>query len=270
MQLSENCERMDTGIDIWMAQADRPEAEIRQCAGMLSDDEIDRSSRFRAARDRNRYIVRHGILRLLLSAYLRCEPADVEIRTDPKGKPHVIDRASEPAMQFNVSHSAGLAVLAFGRCAGIGVDIERINGFESMREVAALNFTSTEVNELDSAPEADRIGTFFKLWTRKEAVLKASGEGLLIPASCVDVSSPVEGEKTWITRISDASPESEYRLTDVKAAPGFAAAVAAAGRHGLTLRYRRYEFTKMKNNIITNGCMNSPSNCIRPASTCGF
>jgi 4'-phosphopantetheinyl transferase len=241
MQISDHGARANVGIDIWMAQADRPEAEVRQYAAMLSDDEIARSSRFHAARDRHRYIVRHGILRLLLSAYTCCEPLDVEIRIDSKGKPYVMDQSHESAMQFNVSHSAGLAVLAFGRCAGIGVDIERINDFESMRDVAALSFTSTELNELDNTPETGRIEAFFKLWARKEAVLKACGAGLLLPATCVDVSSPVGGEKTWIARIREAAPEGEYRLTDIAAAPGFAAAVAVTGSQGLTLTYRRYE-----------------------------
>lgn len=238
MQISDNCERANVGIDIWMVQVDRPEVEVRQYAAMLSDDETARSSRFHAARDRNRYIVRHGILRLLLSAYMCCEPPDVEIRIDSKGKPYVTDQPYEPPMQFNISHSAGLAVLAFGRCAGIGVDIERINDFESMRDVAALSFTSTELYELDNAPEADRMGAFYKLWARKEAVLKACGEGLLLPAACVDVSSPVDGQRTWITRIREASPESEYRLADVAAAPGYAAAVAVAGSHGVTLTHQ--------------------------------
>lgn len=255
MQISDNGERANVGIDIWMVQVDRPEVEVWQYAAMLSDDETARSSRFHAARDRNRYIVRHGILRLLLSAYMGCEPPDIEIRIDSNGKPYVMDQPHELAIQFNISHSAGLAMLAFGRCAGIGVDIERINDFESMRDVAALSFTSTELNELDNTPETDRIEAFFKLWARKEAVLKACGEGLLLPATCVDVSSPFGDERTWITRIREARPEGEYRLTDVAAAPGFAAALAVAGSHGVTLTHRRYELTKIKNNTLSSGGM---------------
>lgn len=238
MQISDHGARANVEIDIWIAQADRPEPEVRQYAAMLSDDEASRSSRFHAARDRNRYIVRHGILRWLLSAYLCCEPPEVEIRIDSKGKPHAAGQPHELPLQFNISHSAGLAVFAFGRCAGIGVDIEKICGFESMRDVAALNFTSAELKELDSVAEADRIGTFFKLWTRKEALLKACGDGLLLPAHRVDVSSPVGLERTWTTRIRGASCEGEYRLTDVTAAAGFSAAVAVAGSHELELRYR--------------------------------
>jgi 4'-phosphopantetheinyl transferase len=207
---------------------------------------------------------------LLLSTCLCCEPRDVEIRIDSKGKPYAADQPHEPAVQFNLSHSAGMAVFAFGRCAGIGVDIERIKDFESMREVAALSFTSAELNELDNAPAADRAGTFFKLWARKEAVLKACGEGLLLPATCVDVSSPVNGERTWVTRIREASPEAEYRLTDVMAAPGFAAAVAVAGSHKLALTHRRYKPTNVKNHVVADGCMNQPLNCIPPTGTFGL
>ena len=264
MRISGILETPSGGIDIWAAQTDRPEAEVRQYADVLSADEIERASRFRAARDRNRYIVRRGILRYLLSSYLCCDPPDTPIRVDDRGKPYVPGRQDESTVQFSISHSAGLAVLAFGRGASIGVDVERISGFDSMRQVAALNFTSTEMRELENASETECVGAFFRLWTRKEAVLKASGEGLLLPADCVDVSSPGNGEKTWVTRIKAGSHARDYRLADIAAAPGFAAAAAVGGRGALIATCRRYEFSAFKNHIVANFCTTSALNCASP------
>jgi 4'-phosphopantetheinyl transferase len=164
---------------------------------------------------------------MVLSGYIQCAPPEVEIRSDDKGKPYVVDGAHKAALQFSMSHSAGLAVFAFGRCERIGIDIEEIRGFPEMLAVAALNFTSTEVEEIHAAPEENCASTFFKLWTRKEALLKASGDGVLLPLCCVDGSTPRGELRMWRKKIKEDSSGREYALMDVMVAPGFAAAVAA-------------------------------------------
>jgi len=228
-------------IDIWTADMDCTEADVQHLAGHLSAGETMRAARFRALRDRNCYVVRRGILREIIAGYMGCGPREVEIQSDSKGKPHVTDEEHEAALQFSISQSEGLAVFAFGRCASIGVDIEKIVDFPEMREVASLNFISAEIKEIDSAHERDRVKTFFKLWTRKEAVLKAKGDGLLLPLSCVDVSTPNEEASIWETRIKGDSLGSQYRLMDVMAAPGFAAAVAAVcNGHSFEVVSRNY------------------------------
>jgi 4'-phosphopantetheinyl transferase len=235
---------MKTGwIDIWAADVDCTNDEIHECAGFLSAIETARSTRFRFAREQNRYAARHGILRVLLSAYMKCAPYEVEICSGSNGKPYVVDRAHETALQFSMSHSAGRAVFAFGRSGGVGVDIERVSGFPEVREFAAVNFTPAEIQEVDCCPESMRLQAFFKLWARKEAVLKASGDGLAIPLNCVDVSSLTGGDETWsVRRIKGDASGREFRLMDVMVAPGFVAALAAANSgHDLAVTCRRYE-----------------------------
>jgi 4'-phosphopantetheinyl transferase len=239
-------------VDIWAAGVDCTEAEIQHYAGFLSAAETARSARFRFARDRNRYVTRHGILRVLLSAYMKRAPHEVEICSGSTGKPYVVDRAHETALQFSMSHSAGRAVFAFGRSGGVGVDIERVSGFPEVREFAAVNFTPAEIQEVECCPESMRLEAFFKLWTRKEAVLKASGDGLSVPLSCVEVSSLTGGDATWsVRRIKGDASGREFRLADVMVAPGFAAALAAVNSGcDLSVTYRHFEPSMMKAGLL--------------------
>lgn len=241
MEIGENSCLRHSGIDIWATDLNYSEEEIQHLANCLSASETARADRLRTARDRNRYVARHGILRLILSAYFQCAPPEVEIRSNDKGKPYVVDGAHNAALQFSMSHSASLAVFAFGRYERIGIDIEKISGFPEMLEVAALNFTSTEIKEIYAAPEGSCDSTFFKLWTRKEALLKASGDGVLLPLSCVDGSTPRGELKMWRKKIKGDSSGREYSLMDVMVAPGFAAAVAACCTgNGFGINYKNY------------------------------
>jgi 4'-phosphopantetheinyl transferase len=151
-------------------------------------------------------------------------------------------------LQFSMSHSAGRAVFAFGRSGGVGVDIERVSGFQEVREFAAMNFTPAEIQEVECCPESMRLEVFFKLWARKEAVLKASGDGLAIPLNCVDVSTLGSYEVPWsVRRIKGDASGREFRLTDVMVAPDFAAALATVNIGcDLSVSYRHYEPSMMK------------------------
>jgi 4'-phosphopantetheinyl transferase len=214
-------------IDIWTAALDRPEEELQRYADLLSGGELARSARFRFARDRKRYVARHAILRMILSAYVRCSPRDVEIRSDLKGKPYIFNRKNSPALQFSMSYSAGLALFAFVRFGKIGVDVEQISAFPEMMELAAMNFKPAELQGLAGCSEKTRAELFFSYWGRKEAVLKASGEGLSIPLNQVDVSSLSCEAGSWgVCRILGGASGREFRLMDLKVEPGFAAAVA--------------------------------------------
>ena len=239
--ISKNSRLQTDSIDIWAADVDRSGIEIQHYAGLLSDEESARSAKFRATRHRKCYIVRHGILRELLSAYLSCRPSELKIFTDSKGKPYVVDSVLETPLQFSMSHSAGLAVFAFSRSAAIGVDIERIFGFPELREIASQHFTPAEIKEVDCCPESNRVEVFFKLWARKEAVLKANGEGLALPLRCVDVSTQITDVGTWSVLVEGDITGREYQLTDVIVAPGFATAVAVCSNgKNFTVAYRRY------------------------------
>jgi len=235
--------RLKSGmIDIWAAEVDGSDAEIVNYEGLLSASEVARSNRFHFARDRNRYVTRHGILRILLADYMLCRPQDIEFYSDSKGKPHVVKQAPESDLQFSMSHSAGLAVFAFGQSISIGVDIEKILDFPELSGVVSHNFAPAEIKEIDKYPESARLEVFFQIWARKEAVLKASGDGLSLDLRCVDVSAAEAGVGAWSNRKMEGNGlNCEFQLMDLMIAPGFAAAIATAGNDEMVLEYRRYE-----------------------------
>jgi len=228
-------------IDIWVADVDGLEAGVEKYERFLSTSETARSDRFHFTRDRNRYVARHGILRLLLSAYMRCKPEQVEFYSDPNGKPHVVNRRPETDLQFSMSHSSGLVVFAMGQSIRVGVDIQKIGGFPELKGLVRRNYAPAEIQEIDNSPPNARLEVFFRLWARKEAVLKASGNGLSLDLRSVDVSTDAAVGGTWnIGRIEGHCPDWEFQWMDLNIANGFAAAVAAAGNRETALRYLRY------------------------------
>jgi 4'-phosphopantetheinyl transferase len=171
--------------------------------------------------------VQHGVLRKLLAGYMGCEPRQVDIRTNTNGKPYLACPDSA-AIQFSVSHSDGLAVYALSRIDSIGVDIEKICQFPDMLEIVEEQFTLREKQEILSCPEDRRLLLFYRFWTRKEAVLKAQGEGLLKALNSVDVVAG-EGPGPWKVGVPVEAGVEEYSVLDVEGPAHFAAAVALAG-----------------------------------------
>src|SRR5262249_7275622 len=119
-----------------------------------------------------------GALRYLLGHYLHCDPAKVSLVYGLKGKPAV---ESPSSLQFNMTHSGDLAVIAFTVHREIGVDVEQIRPLADMQQIANRFFCTEEATEIMSAPQTERERAFFLCWTRKEAYIKATGDGLSAP-----------------------------------------------------------------------------------------
>jgi 4'-phosphopantetheinyl transferase len=215
-------------VHVWYALIDRTQAEIGEFERILSPEETDRARRFRKVSDRERYLVRQGILRRLLSQYLSCDPSEVEIRRDVNGKPYLSARMNLDNLQFSESDSDNMAAFAFTRSSRLGVDIEKIREFPDMLEIVEQHFTQREKHEVLSCPEDQRLILFYRFWTRKEAVLKAQGDGLLRQLDSVDVAT---GDDSRLIKvfIEEGSVADEYSVTDIEGPLGFAAAVAVAG-----------------------------------------
>ena len=215
-------------IHVWYACVDCSLIEIKEFSAVLSAEETARAQRFRSAQDRDRHIVQHGLLRSLLAGYLGCAARQVHIRTSAHGKPCIEGKDAEGSLQFSLSHSGAYAAFAFNRCDSIGVDIEEVREIPEMEEIVAQHFTPREKAEMLACPIDWKLKTFYRLWTRKEAVLKAQGEGLLKAIDCVDVATG-EDPGHWKVFIEEGSAVEEYSVTDIEGPPGFAAAVAVAG-----------------------------------------
>jgi 4'-phosphopantetheinyl transferase len=216
-------------MDVWFFELDRPKSEIKELEALLSPEEAARAKRFRFIRDCNRYIVRHGMLRRLLAGYLDCGPIHIDILCSSHGKPFLAGNDADGLLQFSLSSSRNYAAFAFGRGCSIGVDIEEVREIPEMAGIVAQHFTPREKTAMHTSPADFRLNTFYRYWTRKEAVLKAQGEGLLLPLDSVDVSAEGEGFQPFKVRLKEKGPVEEFSVADLEGPQGFMAAVASVG-----------------------------------------
>jgi len=162
-------------IHIWRANLEE-ESRVPECQALLSRDELIRAERFVFAEDRRQYILSHGALRTVLGRYTCMDPRALEFTTGSHGKPMLVQSFTD--IRFNLSHSAGLALIAVTRGQEVGVDVERVDDSIPFEEIAEHYFEPREVWDLRITPTGERAGRFFDTWTRKEASLKASGAGI--------------------------------------------------------------------------------------------
>jgi 4'-phosphopantetheinyl transferase len=226
-------------IDVWTIDLDRPLSPGANLDGILSIEERNRADRYLFPRDASRFRLCRAMLRLGLAGYLERAPQKIALTTNGHGKPCVAERS---ALHFNVSHSGGLGLIAFTTAGEVGVDVEAMRCDVGALEIASAHFTKTEAALIAAAPTPEeQASVFLHLWTRKEAVLKAAGFGLLGGLDGVDVS----GGPLNLVRLGDAtddSGESCWRVQDLELIDGFAGAVAApAGNWSVVERPVRYE-----------------------------
>lgn len=193
-------------------------------AGPLSADEKERAARFVFDRDRNRYISARHVLRALLARYLETEPAAVQFDYTRYGKPS-IRSPEQPRLEFNLSHCEDWGVVGITTGARIGVDLERLRPLDNISGLALTCFSSAEIGHFDRLEQDARIEGFFNCWTRKEAFIKACGEGLSHPLKDFDVSL-VPGDEARIVEIRDGGDPGRWSVTAWKPLPGYVAAAA--------------------------------------------
>ena len=221
-------------VHVWSLPLDLAQATQERLEAFLSTDELSRVWRLVRATDRNRYVCAHGLLRLVLSAYLGVRPEEVAFEKGAGGKPHL---AGRPGPRFNLSHSDSLGLLAVSADREVGIDVEKIREVGDVCALAESCFSPVERAALAAIAAPLRLRSFFAGWTRKEAFLKALGEGLMRPLDSFDVTL-TPGEPTRILRVQGAT--SRYALRAVRPAPGYVGAVAADGQ-AVALRWRPWE-----------------------------
>ena len=178
----------DGEIHVWRAALDCSESVLHRFEAALAADEKARAQRFVFQPDRNSYIAARGVLRELLGKYLHRGPSEIEFDYGAQGKPALRSGWSQSGLQFNVSHSHGMALFAFAVARQVGVDVEMVRADFAGEKIAERFFSPQEVRELRSLPAAVQDEGFFLCWTRKEAYIKARGEGLQIPLKSFHVS----------------------------------------------------------------------------------
>jgi 4'-phosphopantetheinyl transferase len=162
-------------VHVWLVHVPDVRARLQELGALLSPDERDRVARFKFEKHRERAQVSRGVLRLLLGHYTGRDARPLVFSYNPHGKPAMTGHN----VHFNASHSGDYVAFAFTRVAIVGVDIEQIR--ENMTEheaIAERYFATREKDQLRALPEGERLHGFFQLWTRKEAFIKARGNGL--------------------------------------------------------------------------------------------
>lgn len=196
-------------IHLWTARLDPPAWQVDELARLLDPDERQRAARFRFDVHRRRFIVGRGFMRRVVGAYLETDPARLVWSYGPKGKPALAEPAAGEPLYFNLSNSEELALLGLDREREIGVDVEYLRPLSDMEALAERFFSSSESETLLALPPAERTAGFFNCWTRKEAYLKAVGDGLSAPLNRFDVTLK-PGEEPRMLRL-EGSPERAAR-----------------------------------------------------------
>ena len=208
-------------IHVWAVPIQRSASVITELVALLSPDEQTRAAKFRFDPLRQSFIFTRGMLRVLLGRYLELAPEQIIFHYSERGKPSV---DFETPIRFNVSHSGELVLFAFARDCDLGVDVEQIRALGDMDAIAHCFFCSEEFTQYTSIPPAEREGSFFRCWTRKEAYLKATGNGLwtqlnsfcvtldpLQPASVVHIEGDREAAQGWT--LHDLALSGQYAAT---------------------------------------------------------
>jgi 4'-phosphopantetheinyl transferase len=219
-------------IHVWRVDLMLPPAALDRFEGLLSTDERARANRFHFDRDRRRYIAARGALRTILAPYAGIAPGDVRFEYAAHGKPEL--SGPEP-LSFNVSHSGELALVAVAGAGAIGVDLEAIRELDDRDGIAARFFSAVECASLRALPESMRTRAFFACWTRKEAFVKAIGEGLSHPLDTFDVTFAPDAEPRL--RIAGQPAESaRWSVTALDAGSAFEAALVTEGPRAVAWR----------------------------------
>jgi 4'-phosphopantetheinyl transferase len=214
----------ETVIDVWLIELDRPLNLEVDLDSILSAEERDRAERFVFARDALRFRLCRALLRLGLAWYLQKSPRKIALTTGRRGKPCLAERSE---LYFNVTHSDGLGLIAFTTVGEVGIDIEAVRRHVEVLDIASTNFTRKETAIIVAArTQQEQARIFLKFWTRKEAVLKAAGCGILPGLDTVDVSQPSAG-LVRLSGMSDEITDSCWLVQDLDQIDGFAGAVAA-------------------------------------------
>lgn len=216
------------GVHVWCAPLNPPDDVVRRYRELLAPDEWARADRFRFDQHRRQFTVARGVLRTLLGRYLEVDPRRVEFRYGSHGKPELGGALAGSDLRFNVSHSGELALYAVSRGRELGVDIELVHPMDDGMEIAERFFSAAENVVFRSLAASAREEAFFNCWTRKEAYIKAVGEGLSFPLHAFDVSL-APGEPARLLGARDPEQAARWTLRELDPAPGYKAALVAEG-----------------------------------------
>ena len=216
-------------VHLWRLDLKAAACGVEKWKSILSPDEKTRAARYYRETDRQYFITARATLRQILGSYLSVDPGALTFCYSAKEKPSLGGAEASSGIEFNISHSGNMALLAFARQREIGVDVEQIRRDFDTGQIAARFFSAAEQRQLAALPEEQRSEAFFLCWTRKEAYIKATGKGLSLPLHEFDVSlAPKEHNALLATR-PDPQERSKWAMRDIAVPGEYAAAICVSG-----------------------------------------
>jgi 4'-phosphopantetheinyl transferase len=211
---------------VWWADLNKSADKLTKFFNLLADNEKKRAVRFHFEKDRNHYIVARGILREILSHYLAITPQEIVFSYTTRGKP-IIDQQYN--VQFNVSHSYGIALYAITREPAVGIDIEYKDRERDIDGIVERFFSSNEARVIKNLTGAEKLQAFFNGWTRKEAFLKALGAGLSYPLANVEVTLTSDQPAQFLALHDEQLNIKDWHLHAFEPVVNYAAALVVQG-----------------------------------------
>ncbi|MEM9293799.1 MAG: 4'-phosphopantetheinyl transferase superfamily protein [Acidobacteriota bacterium] len=215
---------LDSGeIHIWSTELEPGDRTVAELERLLTPDEVKRAYRFRFEHHQRRFIVGRGVLRRLLAGYLNQDPRDLRFLYGEKGKPSLPESLG---LRFNLSHSETLALYALSCDTELGVDVEQLRPMPDAEQIAERFFSVSERDTLRSIPSERKSEAFFNCWTRKEAYIKATGDGLSMPLDRFDVTLAPEDEPRMLSAEGSTEKAAHWSMRHLNPKPGYVGALA--------------------------------------------
>jgi 4'-phosphopantetheinyl transferase len=216
-------------VHVWRIDLNSDDDVVVRLGATLSSDELERADRFRGPMLRRRFVVGRAAMRSVLAGYLEAEPEGITFAYGARGKPRLAGVGEW--LEFNLSHTEDLALCAITRGKAVGIDIERLRPMDDAGQIISRYFTPREQVEFFNYPQQERTAAFFRAWTRKESLLKATGDGLASLADSYEVPLTEIGAER-MSVVDGTEAVRRWTLHDLDLGPEYLAALAVAGKLG--------------------------------------
>jgi 4'-phosphopantetheinyl transferase len=214
---------------VWRLPLEEKKGYCESFLHMLGPDEVERANRFYFPTDREHFVVAHGMTRAILGSYLKVMPNELRFHYGSFGKPVLEHCINTDDLRFNLSHSVGLALLAVTREREIGIDLEYQRPGIASEGIAERFFSPAEVKSLRGLPKGMQTDSFFRCWTRKEAYIKAIGEGLSFPLDQFRVSLLPSELPELLEVVGNPQERTRWAFWDLAVSSCYAAALVIEG-----------------------------------------
>jgi 4'-phosphopantetheinyl transferase len=216
-------------VHLWRVCLNQPGPVVARLAGYLSEDEIERSASYRFSHLRRRFQVGRGVLREIISRYLRIAPNSLRFTYGEYGKSDLVPDQNPGDIRFNLAHSGETALYAITFNRSIGVDLEASRPIPDQDQLARRNFSPMEFSDYIGLEPTEKSPAFYRCWTRKEAFIKAVGKGLSFPLDQFDVSLLPDQPARLIAVRGDEWSASQWSMAEPVLGPGYVAALVIEG-----------------------------------------